>query len=774
MAGVLRDLAGLLGDVDRPEGWIAALRFGVAGGLAELGEGAAAAPLFRQLLAQNPAHPWAWIGLIGIAMERGDAVGALALGREALGYLPEDRLLRRKAAEAAEAAEGPGAALAILCDQPVAGMDEADLVFAIALHRSAGRVTEAGEFCARLIARSPGEAVAHLALIEGALTQGDAEAARVAAEAAVAHHPDHPEIILRAAQAFRMAGDGARAVDLCLSAPEGSAFASWFLALRAEIAEERGEVAAARELWSDALAIGQGDVSFAAQEALSRLDPSQEAAADAVLETGDAFVELEVALATGKGAVEVWLAQVEGHSDLPWFVAVRLLDRLWQAGRGVEAERLVAACAAQVWPEADRLAFDLERLLVLDGAFAALDHARSRRVVRRDAEACERLGRVLLAAGKARLAARYLRAAVRRWPGDGAILTRATEAMIACGSAEQVAALLDGPWRQAPEAARLACRVAAALAEGDPAAAVAACAGRQDAPPPMDLIEAQLLSGDLQGAEASLARLSVGDGPEAEALICRPRATRLGSLLNEARVLAAVAADWPEGSGGLEPEFFLAARAALVAVDPMQDGTRPQAEVPGALHLIWRGGVPPPDVVGRMANSWRSATRRAVRFWEPAGAMDWIGQALGHDIARACRQAQDAEQRADLLALAVLLVEGGMMCAAEQVPGGGIDDLADGGGATLFLEGTGGVSFDAMIAPPGHSVITAALEAATQACLSGENGHRWFKTGPGLMTRVVARSLADGGADPCLYPASRLRQVLHPCWPLGTRSGGVD
>lgn len=763
LPGLLRELGGILGHLDGEQGWIAALRFGVAGGLAELGEGDGADPLFRQLLARNPKHLWAWIGLIEIAMGRGDAMGALALGREALGHIPQERLLRRKCAEVAEVAEGPEAAIVLLCDQPMASMVEEDLVLAIALHRSVGRVIEAGDLCARLIALTPVQAIAHLALIEIGLAQGDAEAACLAAEAALTHHPDHDEIILRAAQAHWMAGTAMRAESLASSLPGSSAFAPWSLMLRAEIAEARGAPAAARDLWSEALATGQAEVAAAAQAALSRL-------ADAIpaSDAGDPLSALEAALATGGGSVEVLLAQLAGQEDLPWFVALRLVDRLLQARHAAEARRFADACAQRPWSEGDRRAFVLEWLLLAEGPFAALDHLRAHPVPRRDAEACERLGRILLAAGLARLAARYLRRAGRQWPEQEGLLRRATEALIASGSAGQIGALLDGAWRQAPARARLACRVAAALAEGHPAAAVDACAGAAGPLPLTDLIEAQILTGDLAGAEASLGLLSASDGPEAEALICRPRATRLGSLLNEARILAALSPDQPGEGQGEEGAFFLRARAALLAKMPLVGGDAAQGEVPGALHLIWRGGMPPPEVAGRMTDGWQAATRRALCQWDPATALGWMAETLGPEAARAFAMAQDTDQRTDLLMLAVLSMEGGMVCTAEHVPGGCIDALSIGSGATLFLEGNGGIGMDCMIAPPGHGLVRAALDAALAACLSRESEHRWFKTGPGLMTRTVAGWQVEGrSASVHLHPAGRLQKVLHPCRLVG-------
>ena len=801
LGALLRDLARELDAMEGRQGWLAALRFGVAGGLADLGLDDVAAEGFRRILATTPTHLWAWVGLIDIALRGGDAAGAAALGREGLGHLPSDMLLRRKTAEALEVAEGPAAALSVLRDQPVAAMTPDDLAYAIGLHRGAGTVPEAADLCAQLLSLRPEAAIAHLGRIEIGLQTGDAATATAAAGAALAHHSDHAEIVLRAAQAFRRAGDGARAAELAIAAPEDARFAPWFLSLRAEIAEEAGETGVAHGLWSQVCRLDLPELSKVAETALSRLSdapapdrhpPAPEPAtvepvaipaeADAAPQVPDPAADvaaLEAAVQQGAEQIDALFARAVSHPDLPWYLALRLVERLWTSGASTEALALSRSFADRPWPEPDRQAFAIEDLLLRVGPQAALAWIRAHPVPRRDAEGCERLGRVLLACGAGPIAARYLRACCRRWPGDGGFLRQATEALIACGQAEAVAALVDDPGCAAPEAERLGSRVAAALALGDPAAVLAACeaAERQGVTtlPRVALIEAQVLAGDLTAAEAGLARLSLADGPLEEALICRPRATRVGSLLNEARILAAMS----EGVGaeadaaGLARDFFLPTRSRLLPLAAEGAADRAGDSIPDLVHLVWRGPVATPEVVDSLTGAWRASTRRDLRLHDPRNAPAWLRERIGGDAARAYAMAPDAEQKGDLMLLAVLMVEGGMAFGIDQSPSGNIDALA-GPGAVVFLEGSGGVSMDALIAPPLHPLVVRAFDMAIAACLARENDHRWFKTGPGMVARALVSSL--DGAAPCpmtVAGLATLRRVVHPCRPgTGLRAGG--
>ena len=313
------------------------------------------------------------------------------------------------------------------------------------------------------------------------------------------------------------------------------------------------------------------------------------------------------------------------------------------------------------------------------------------------------------------------------------------------------------------------------MAEGHPEQAVAACRAVEDtdgiALPLVALIEAQVLVGDLPGAEASLARLSVEDGPLEEAMICRPRATRVGSLLNEARILAAmgegeVAQGNPWDVAG---DFFLSARGVILSHSEFP-GTQASPDAGRqALQLVWKGADAGPHVTGRLQAAWRRASRRPVLIHDPQSAAIWLRDRIGVEAARAHALAADTEQKGDLISLAALMIDGGVVCAAEQWPTGDVDALDVGGGAAcVFVEGSGGISMDAILAPPAHPLIAMALDMVIASCLARENDHRWFKTGPGMMARALARylSTADAARAPvCVRPIGSLRRVVHPCRP---------
>ncbi|NKX45450.1 tetratricopeptide repeat protein [Roseicyclus persicicus] len=736
VAGALRDLAAWLEGADGDAGWLAALRFGVAGGLAQAGEGALAEGAYRRLLQDNPSHLWAWVALIDLAMARGDAPAAAAAGRDGLERLPVVALLRRKTAEAVEAAEGPGPAVAVLTAAGEDALAPDDVPYAIGLHRAARSVTAASALCDRLLAERPADPLAHLARIEAALERGDAAAARAAAEAALPHQPDHPEILLRAAQAHRQAGDRAGAAQIARRAPPDTPFEAELQALRA------------------------GDGPDAAP-------------AEAPPDPGTLLPDLDAALAEeGPDRAEALLRRVLAWPDLPWYLAFRLVERAWAQGAAALADRLSAAFDGAAWGAADRQAFAIEDALLRQGPLAALDWVRANPAPRRDTEAAERLGRVLLGAGTGALAARYLRACCRRWPGDAALFRLATEALIVSGRAAEVPALVAGAAAAVPAEHRLAGAVSAALAAGDIAEARALCdraeAEAMGALPAVEMIEVQLLAGDRAAAEASFARLSPEDGPLVEALICRPRATRVGTLLNEARIVDAGGPDWtradPADLRRLAREFFLPARALLDRHGA--GGALPAAAsdpVPEIIHLVWPGAAPRPDEAARLVAAWRGASRRELRAHDPGQAAAWLRDSQPPEVARAHALAPDAEQKADILRLALLLAEGGAAVSGDLWPAGPVDPLLDAGpGARLYRDGGGAISTELILAPPAHPVIRLALDMAVASCLARENDHRWFKTGPGLLTRALAASL-DAGPDLQVGTLDEVRRVIHPC-----------
>ena len=110
--GPARDLAAWFEQADGDQGWLAALplwRGGRAGGGRRDGPAETA---FRRVLDRAPHDLWSWVGLIDVLRARGRHRGPPSRGaRKALRLLPDQGLLRRKTAEALEAAGDPAAAL---------------------------------------------------------------------------------------------------------------------------------------------------------------------------------------------------------------------------------------------------------------------------------------------------------------------------------------------------------------------------------------------------------------------------------------------------------------------------------------------------------------------------------------------------------------------------------------------------------------------------------------------------------------------------------------
>ncbi|MBF9058018.1 hypothetical protein HKCCSP123_02365 [Rhodobacterales bacterium HKCCSP123] len=724
---LLRDLAALLDGVGGQQGWIASLRFGAAGALAEFGDFHGAAPLYRGLVAQTPLHAWAWIGLVDALCALGATGDAVEAGREALHHLPGNMLLWKRTARALREHAGPGAAAGFFSAALGTDPSQRDLDFAISLYREAGEAGQAAELCHRLLRQDPGAPVAHMALIEGALASRDAETARDASRAALARSPAHPELRLRIAQGLFAAGDAAAAIGALDALPPGAAFDVEAGTLRRRCEACLGDAGNVQEPSTRARPTIGGGRPDPAPPAPSRPDPA----------------DLDAALAAGDTeASALILDRLLSARDLPWYVALRIVERARRCRSDEAARAVLAAFAGADWPAEDRQAFEIEQRLLRLGPRFALDWIRANPVASRGREAAERVGRVLLGGGSGPLAARYLRACCRRWPEDRALAGLAAIACEACGLSG------PGPGRE-PSIQSLA---------------------RDGATSPrVRRIETCLLAGDLTRAEAELGRLRIEDGPLEAALIRRPRATRIGSLLNEARILAAAGIDWTGGDADmlapLAEGFFLPARGIVAGLASMPCDGKAGTPLPETVHLVWPSSAPPSEEAGRLFEAWRTATRREVSVHLVSDGAASMDEAGGDAAVRAFRVTQDDAQKADLVFLALAVIHGGAIVAADQWPSPSVDALFDADhGALLFRDGDGSLSLDALLAPAGHPLTRAALDQVVASCLARDNDHRWFKTGPGLMTRAVARHLLRTDPDDapvCLRPIADLRRHMH-------------
>jgi hypothetical protein len=80
---------------------------------------------------------------------------------------------------------------------------------------------------------------------------------------------------------------------------------------------------------------------------------------------------------------------------------------------------------------------------------------------------------------------------------------------------------------------------------------------------------------------------------------------------------------------------------------------------------------------------------------------------------------------------------------------GDFEDLhVPGARLLLYQEDFGTIGNNVIGAVPGHPVIGRALRLAVEAINRGDKDILWLSTGPGLLTRAFAASLADLGREP--------------------------
>ncbi len=716
LATLLSEVAGVLDGVDGHKGWVASLRFGTAAGLSDLGQYRDALPLFRRLVADNPLHAWAWIGLVDALRAVGELAHAVEAGREGLGHLPGHALLSQRTAAALRDQEGPGVAARFFASTLGSDPSPRDLEFGISLFREAGQAGQAAELSHRLLATDPDASTAHLALIEGALSVGDPQAVLAVCRAALARSPEDPELLLRVAQGFAAAADCVAALGVLDTVPRGGAFDAEAQTLRAQCTARVAVV----------------DVPLGLTDEGSVTLPGLACLEDA-LATGDIEESSRI------------LSDLMSAPNPAWYDALGIVARVQTAVSAAAATLVAGQFSDTAWREGDRQAFEIEHRLLTLGPRFALDWIRTHPVALRDREAAERVGRVLLSGGCGPLAARYLRRCCQRWPKDRALSDLAALASDACGMDEG-----ERPWPGRGPSLQSLARDGARTAQ-------------------IGLIEASLLAGDLEQAEAGLAALTPEDGPLARALLFHPRATRIGTLLNEARILAAAGIDWTDDDAAQCASdldgFFLTARTGLAGfASAVREGGVGTA-TPETVHLIWPSPCAPGREAERLFEAWRGATRREVVVHSLSDGPARMAEAGGKAAVEAFGMARDAAQKADLVMLALAVSQGGAIVSGDQWPSGQVDALFDAAtGAVVFRDTDGSVSLDALALPAGHPLAQRGLDRMVASCLGRDNDHRWFKTGPGLMTRVMAQYVREPGyrdAAPRLEPIRCLRRHMY-------------
>lgn len=665
-------------------------------------------PRARDILARARAlgHDDAVLRGLGIrALMAEDPPEALAQAHQALAEFPDHGGLTLQLIRAQRAALGPAAARA-LAEQALARFPEG-VTFHLELAeilRSLGppaAARERLEEAARCDPRSPLPAV-QLALLH--LAEGDPQAALAAAQQAQTLGRDLPRVELTLATCLEAAGQ-----------PEAAL-------ARRETLFDRGQAGPSgiRDLIKAHLA--RGDLAAVSRylAAGQRMFPGHPVLVEQMLRNSGLTEE-----------------------DFP---AGQLTD--WLAG-----------CLPG--PRLRRLRAEM-RLTALDPT-GALAHLRQVPAAERDIQHAALVAKALYLGNRIALAMRYLRLALRRWPGDPRLAGLVVASFAKAGQDRAGLALLqeaagqtaEGP---APALARHMVKLLANLGELEAGRAAFRRALEQE--PEKLRAEAHTLLRELAARGQGAAAAEVLEQGRAAGVWSDPhfQKTLLGQNMTELRI-----ALFDPATGPLRPlaPGDTAGHVALVQAEPssniaaMRFLQHWQAHLQSAPQVIAGPVVPrrivqywnspePPEPIAVMIDSWRAAPGWEHHLFDRRAAQLYLQAHCGPDWARAFRLANNPAEGSDFLRLCLLAREGGVYADADDVLTGGLEAVVDrGAGFVAVLEpGLSTIGNNFLAAAPDHPLLVLAAEMACEALLARANETTWSKTGPAMLGRAAALYLA--------------------------------
>lgn len=167
--------------------------------------------------------------------------------------------------------------------------------------------------------------------------------------------------------------------------------------------------------------------------------------------------------------------------------------------------------------------------------------------------------------------------------------------------------------------------------------------------------------------------------------------------------------------------------------------------IPKIIHQYWEGPLPE-DLAAGLERMRAHNPDSEYRLYDHPTARAYLRRHGSPEVLRAFELARHAAERADIFRLLLLDREGGIYVDADDLCRGDLRDLlADGSRCVLFQEHHGAFANNFIATTPENSVLKWALQSAVTETLSGAATSIWLRTGPGLMTRAVARACASNG-----------------------------
>ncbi|WP_311946252.1 glycosyltransferase [Halomonas piscis] len=411
-----------------------------------------------------------------------------------------------------------------------------------------------------------------------------------------------------------------------------------------------------------------------------------------------------------------------------------------------------------------------------EGAEAALDLYRAAPTPRRTLPQARELANLLRNARHYRLGLRYLRLCRRRWPQDAGLPLAHARLLLDAGFPDEALAILEAPTPVAQRTQALRLRAQILLEKGrleETAAALAKIRGRIHTSGLLDLYLRVLILQEQEDAATELIRETQQRGQHKSIASGHFSPTVVGNLMADLALLKQERHALPPG----DYEATLAVRYTNAAspvirhhLDLSPDMTGP-SPIPRQIFQYWDNPTPPEAVLDIM-RSWRDQPGFDYRRFDHGEARAFLHDTFGATFARAFRQASNVAEASDLLRLCYLRHYGGLYADADDRLAGRLESLLPGDADLVcFREPFDILGNNVIACVPGHPAITLASELAAESILAQDNEITWSKTGPGLLTRAVARHLLSGnqttpGQRVAILPGYLLRRDIQIHIPL--------
>lgn len=622
-----------------------------------------------------------------------------------------------------------------------------------AVLQALGRLAEAEAIYRRILEQAPGDFGAHVGLGHAARKRGDRTESVGHFEAAVRAQPDHAGALAELAEDYRELGRQAEAESVYRAILDREPASLPALMGLGHLARQANDRAAAREIFRRAARLHPSHrealVELAVEERVLGDLPASGRALRAVLDAdpdhlGALLQSIENALLAddGEGARSLAAQAMSAHpAELaPSLLASRVLAR---QGSPTDALGLLDRAQRRHGPRGEILAGRLEILRSL-GAWreARSLAARGAALARGHFWLWLQIVLLHLDLGDAGGAAELLEHPPAATPVESALVRTARGRLaeeagrLEDAAAHYEAALRANPhdgWRHVDSArvALLDLRLDAAAAQLRAHAASSFAAARRHGRPAAPS-QSQL------GQILDEYRLDAVVVERLRALRALPEADRIEPL-------TALIRDNPNSTAAAVELVLVLRKLERIAEDASPaPASGPAASAPKAILQYWDEPIPPADVQAVM-QSWRTLNPGfRYTFFDDRSAQDYLRSSHSGEVLRAYRRTHHAAQRADLLRLAVLQAEGGIYADADDRCVAPLDRLLRRGPAFLaYREEYGTLANDVLCAAPRHPVITRALELCVEALNRGDHDMPWLATGPALLTRAFAQTVAE-------------------------------